>query len=182
MASSPTASSHVQIRQDPRLLASNLFASLQCKDLIGNQKPVFVPASATVQDACSILIKNHIQAAPVQSKVDSASFAGIFTLRSLCRFVVEHFSNPVWRRRSKSAYILILSDFDLRRMVIASVGPRTPALEYSKLDDFVRCLPADNVSTVTSHFRQGIRRVISVNSKGEFVGAVTQKKNSTAFP
>mmetsp|Transcript_5221 Transcript_5221/g.14018 ORF Transcript_5221/g.14018 Transcript_5221/m.14018 type:complete len:322 (+) Transcript_5221:32-997(+) len=155
------------LSDDEKARVTMLLKTVTCGKLVESQKPITIPADASIEAACEVLATNGILSALVVAP-DGEGFAGVFSYRSLLHYFLKQY--PAGEDAPPS-----LASLDLR----AALMKATPDI---KAADFCRernreihiLRPEQPLKDAVELFGSGIHRCSVVDSNSAVKGVLSQ--------
>ncbi|KAA8498108.1 Protein SDS23 [Porphyridium purpureum] len=130
-----------------------------CGELVAGQKPITIPADATVAEACDILARNGILSALLEHPEGSGltGFAGYFSYRSLLYWFLKR--HPAYSDEGGSSE-MPHSAMDLREVIAQAGASDTKAVDYcaERGKESKVLLPSDSLGKAVLLFGEGLHR------------------------
>ncbi|CAO3684818.1 unnamed protein product [Rhizopus stolonifer] len=157
---------------------------IEASSLIKNQKVITIDGSLPVEEACNILINNHISSAPVYDVnvkevtettiVHPKSYVGMFDYGDVIVYIllVLQKMTPPSEDPENEANIEI-KDI-IRRASEGKVVPVKLASDLSQKNPFYSILPEATLLSTVEEFAYGIHRVSVLNPDGSIKGILSQ--------
>lgn len=161
----------VASQYDSKALFDSFLLSTSCYDLVMGQNVLVIPATSTVQSAFKELMKHRVDCAPIQHLYRADAYLGLFTFKSLALYLLHNFSH---KPRRKTAKQVNLSDFDLRHLVCAFIGPDKPVVDYISSEPFYSCRQIEKLTSLIRHFQRGYEYAFICNSRNDLLGFISQ--------